>query len=251
MIRRRVWKARFGSFAVLAGVVALMQVAADTGFVSTFLMPSPAQIAASYPRLIGQEDLLPRLLLTAIEVFAAASLAVVVGGLIGWGLSRNRIAWLAFNGWITGLNAAPLIMLFPLFLVVFGRGAATIMVLGVLGAFPPIALKTHEAFATVRPVLLDVGRSFNLGSARQFWLIQLPAAAPTMVAGVRLGCFYALISVIGAEFLTGVGGLGALIPDLAERYQLAAMYGTIVFVILTSAMFIAGIKRIERWLRPI
>jgi NitT/TauT family transport system permease protein len=100
-------------------------------------------------------------------------------------------------------------------------------------------------------VLLDVGRSFNLDPARQFWMIHLPAAAPTMVSGIRLGSFYALVSCVGAEFLTGIGGLGALIPDLAERYQLPMMYGAIVFVILTSATFLAVIKRIERWLRPV
>jgi NitT/TauT family transport system permease protein len=123
-------------------------------------------------------------------------------------------------------------------------------VIGVVSALPPMVLKTREAFAAVRPVLLNVGRSFNLSAKQQFWLIHLPAATPTIVAGVRLGLFYALISVIGAEFLTGMGGLGALIPDLADRYQLAAMYGAIVFVILTSATFIGAIKRIERWLLP-
>jgi NitT/TauT family transport system permease protein len=243
-------KARLLSLAILASVVLAMQFATATGFVSTFLMPSPTQIAASFPKLIGEEALFYRLAVTATEVFTATSVAILAGGLCGWGLYRSRIAWLAFNGWVTGLNAAPLIMLYPLLVLVFGRGATTIVVLGVLGALPPIILKTREAFAAVRPVLLEVGRSFNLKHGRQFWSIHLPAAVPTIVAGVRLGTFYALISVVGAEFLIGVGGLGALIPDLADRYQLAAMYGTILFVILTSASFIAGIRRVERWLRP-
>lgn len=242
--------ARLLSLAIIAGVIVVMQVASGSGFISTFLLPSPVQIAASFPALINHEGLFQRLALTATEVFSAATLAVLIGSLAGWAMYRNRNAWLAFTGWVAGLNAAPLILLYPLLMVVFGRGSHTIVVLGVLGALPPIILKTREAFAGVRPVLLEVGRSFNLGRGKQFWLVHLPAAAPTMVAGIRLGSFYALTTVVGAEFLTGIGGLGALIPDLADRYQLAAMYGAIVFVILTSATFIAVIKRIERWLRP-
>jgi NitT/TauT family transport system permease protein len=245
------WTARLNALAILAGIVLVMHLVTASGLVSTFLLPSPAQIAASIPRLIFQEGLFYRLSLSVVSVFAAAGLAILIGTLVGWGLYRNRNAWLAFSGWIAGLNAAPLILLFPLMLVIFGRGATAIVALGVLGGLPPIMLKSREAFAGARRVLLDVGRSFNLSPAKAFWLIHLPAAAPTMVAGFRLGSFYALLSVIGGEFLTGIGGVGALIPDLAERFQIAAMYGAIVFVILTSAAFITLVKRVERWFRPI
>jgi ABC-type nitrate/sulfonate/bicarbonate transport system permease component len=245
------WQVRLLSATILLTTIAALQLVTSTGLVSTFLFPSPAQIAASFPRLIAEEGLLRRLALTASEVFTAATLSILIGGLAGWGLYRSRNGWLAFNGWIAGLNATPLILLYPLVLVILGRGPQAIVAIGILGGLPPIMLKTREAFARTRGVLLDVGRSFNLDPARQFWMIHLPAAAPTMVSGIRLGSFYALVSCVGAEFLTGIGGLGALIPDLAERYQLPMMYGAIVFVILTSATFLAVIKRIERWLRPV
>ena len=236
--------------AILVGIVVVLQLAAITGLTNTFLLPSPLQIAAAYPALIGEEGLLIRLAITAGEVFTAAVLAILIGGLLGWGLYRSRDAWTAYAGWLVGLNAAPLIMLYPLFLMFFGRGVTTVIVLGVLGALPAIVVKTREAFATVPKVLLAVGQSFNLTPGRQFRLIHLPAATPAIVAGVRLGCFYALTSVIGAEFLTGIGGLGALIPDLADRYKLSAMYGAIVFVVITSAVFITVVNRAGRWLRP-
>ena len=244
------WKAFALCLAIIIGVVALMQTVTSTGMISAFLLPSPWQIVMSFPVLFGEEGLLPRLGITAIEVFSAASLAIIIGGFIGWGLYRSRNAWLAFNGWVAALNAAPLILLYPLLLVIFGRGNQTVIVLGVLGGLPPIVLKTHEAFEGVRPVLRYVAKSFNLSPARQFWVVELPAAAPTMMAGVRLGSFYSVISVVGAEFLTGVGGVGALIPDLADRFQIAAMYGTIVFVILTSVAFMAVVRRLEKWFRP-
>jgi NitT/TauT family transport system permease protein len=236
---------------LVGGVVTILQLAADWGITNTFLFPSPAQIAASYPDLIVEEGLFARLAMTGSAVFTAASLAMFLGGLLGWGLYSSHDAWRAFSGWIVAFNAAPLILLFPLFLMMFGRNPATVVVLGILGALPVIVLKTREAFAGVPKVLLEVGRSFNLSRSRQVGLILVPAATPTIVAGARLGCFYAISAVIGAEFLTGIGGLGALIPDLADRYKLAEMYGAIVFVVLTSAIFIFLVNSAGRWLRPV
>ncbi len=155
----------------------------------------------------------------------------------------------AFRGAVAGLNAAPLLLLYPLFLLLFGRGTPTLVAVGVLAGLPPIILKTREAFAGINPILIAVGRSLNLAPWRQLRLIELPAAVPTIVAGIRLGLFYALTSIIGAEFLTGMGGLVALIPDLAVRYQMPAMYAAMLVIVLTSTLLIALLRRIETWLR--
>jgi len=81
-------------------------------------------------------------------------------------------------------------------------------------------------------------------------LILLPSALPSIFVGLRLGLIFALINVVGVEFLINFGGLGQLINDLAERYDLPAMYATIGFVILVSVIFFMALERIERWLRP-
>ena len=88
-------------------------------------------------------------------------------------------------------------------------------------------LKTIEGISGTRKVLVNVGRSFNLTPAQQFWKILFPAALPTIFVGVRLGLIFALINIVGTEFLINFGGLGQLIEDLAERYDLAGTYAAI------------------------
>ena len=75
-----------------------------------------------------------------------------------------------------------------------------------------------------------------------------PSALPTIFIGFKLGLIFALINVVGVEFLINFGGLGQLINDLAERYDLAGTYAAICFVILVSVMFFIVVERIERWL---
>ena len=235
----------------LAAFVVLLQVAVGSGLISSFLVPTPVDVAASFGMLFTEEHLLQRSAMTGAETLVAALLATLIGGLAGWALYRWGQARIAYTSWVVGLNAAPSLLLYPLFLVILGRNAATIVVLGIISALPPIVLKTCEGFSASRRILLDVGRSFDLTPFQQFRLIQFPAALPTVVSGVRIGLINALITVVGIEFLIGYGGLGALIPDLADRFEIPAMYGAIAFVILVSACLQLVVRRIERWLRPV
>ncbi len=95
---------------------------------------------------------------------------------------------------------------------------------------------------------MNVGRSFNLTPWQLFWKIQLPSALPTIFTGFKLGLIFALINVVGVEFLINFGGLGQLINDLAERYDLAGTYAAICFVILVSVCFFVVVEWFERWL---
>ncbi len=62
---------------------------------------------------------------------------------------------------------------------------------------------------------------------------------------------FALINIVGTEFLINFGGLGQLIEDLAERYDLGGTYAAICFVILVSVLFFMALEKVERWLRPV
>ena len=132
---------------------------------------------------------------------------------------------------------------YPLFMVIFGRNAWTIIMIGFVAALPPVILKTIEGIAGTRKVLINVGRSFNLTPAQQFWKIMFPAALPTIFVGVRLGLIFALINVVGVEFLINYGGLGQLINDLPNATTCAGTYAAICFVILVSVLFFLAWKR--------
>jgi NitT/TauT family transport system permease protein len=134
--------------------------------------------------------------------------------------------------------------------VIFGRSAITIIMMGFLAGVAPVVLKTVEGLTSVPPVLIKVSRTLRLTAAEQFWKVLFPAAAPTLFVGLRLGLIFALINIVGVEFLINFGGLGQLINDLAERYDLPGTYAAITFVIIVSVIFFAGVERAERYMRP-
>jgi len=237
--------------ATLLAALLIVELLIQLNFVSRFIVPPPSEIVASFGRVIVEEHVFSRFLLTLSECLTAGVMLTVFGIAGGVLMHRFKLLQQACETWVAAMAAAPLVLAYPLFMVIFGRNAWTIIMMGFFAALPPVILKTIEGMATTRKVLVNVGRSFNLTSTQQFWKIMFPAALPTIFIGVRLGLIFALINIVGVEFLINYGGLGQLINDLAERYDLAGTYAAICFVILVSVLFFMTLEKAERWLRPI
>jgi ABC-type nitrate/sulfonate/bicarbonate transport system permease component len=220
------------------------------GVLNRFIVPLPSEVLASFPRIIVEEDILARFLATVRECLYAMLLIAVVG--ISTGALLHRLAALraATETSIAAAASAPVALMYPLFLVIFGRSVTTIVIMGFIAGLPPVILKTIEGLGGGRRVLVNVGKSFNLTPWQMFTKILFPGALPTIFVGLRLGLIFCLINIVGIEFLINFGGLGQVINDLAERYDLAGTYAAIGFVILISVLFFAVTERIERWLRP-
>ena len=220
------------------------------GLLHRFIVPPPSEIVMSFGRLFLEEHIVYRFFFTAGECLLAGVMVTVFGITIGVIMQRFNLLRRACETWVAAFASAPLVLTYPLFMVIFGRNAWTIIMMGFLSALPPVILKTIEGISGTRKVLVNVGRSFNLSPTQQFWKILFPAALPTIFVGIRLGLIFALINIVGTEFLINFGGLGQLINDLAERYDLSGTYAAICFVILVSVLFFMALEKAERWLRP-
>ena len=248
--KRRYFPAALGIGSLFV-FVALLELLIRVGIINRFIVPMPSDIIAAFPRVIVEEHVLQRFLLTAGEAFSASVLVTIVGVAGGVVLHRYHLLRLATETWVAAIAAAPLVLMYPLYLVIFGRSALTIVMMGFTAGIAPVILKTLEGLLATRRVLINVGKSFNLTPSEQFWKILFPAALPTIFVGLRLGLIFALINIVGVEFLINFGGLGQLINELAERYDLSGTYAAICFVILVSICVFILTERLERWLRPV
>jgi NitT/TauT family transport system permease protein len=237
-------------FLTLAAFFGAVELLIRVNVINRFIVPMPSQIIASFQRVIVEEGIAGRFWLTFNEALIAGAMIAVVGIAIGVAFYRIPLLRLACETWVAALASAPTVLMYPLFLVIFGRSKWTIIMMGFVAGLPPVILKTIEGFAGTRRVLINVGRSFKLTPRQQFVKILFPAALPTIFVGVRLGMIFTLINIVGVEFLINFGGLGQLINDLAERYDLPGTYAAICFVILISVCFFVLTERVERWLRP-
>jgi ABC-type nitrate/sulfonate/bicarbonate transport system permease component len=247
---RSSWLPPLVGLATLAAVLVVVEALIRAKVINPFIVPLPSAVLGAVPRVLAEESMGHRFWQTLQEATWASLLVASVGIGIGVMLHRLRTLRLATETWVAALAAAPVVLMYPLFLVIFGRSATTIVMIGFVAGLPPVILKTVEGLQGVRRVLVEVGRSFRLDESQLFGKILLPAALPAIFVGLRLGLIFALINIVGVEFLINFGGLGQLINDLAERYDLPGTYAAILFVVLVSVLFFVLMERIERWLRP-
>ncbi len=117
------------------------------GLINRFIVPLPSEVLASFGRVIVEEDILHRFLLTAWECLAAGVLLTVFGVAIGVLLYGVRLVRQACETWVAAIASAPLVLAYPLFLVLFGRSALTIIMLAFVSGLPPVILKTIEGLS--------------------------------------------------------------------------------------------------------
>jgi NitT/TauT family transport system permease protein len=143
------------------------------------------------------------------------------------------------------------VLLYPLFLVMFGRSHMTLILMGFIPGAIPIAIQCRQGLLGVSPTLMNVGRSFNVTEREMFWKIQLPAAVPTIFTGIRIGVMYTLVNIVAIEYLIDFGGLGRIVSEMYFRFDSPGTYASILAVIAVSVLFYWCFGRIERWLRPV
>jgi len=230
---------------VILGVA--LEVAARAGWVSPFVLPPPSRVIAAVPDLFLREGLIGLFAISTGITLLASLIAILIGIPAGFFLYLRRDFGAAYESWLGAIFAAPIILLYPLFLVIFGRGLQTLVVMGVLVGVTPVLLSTYRGLKGIPVVYLRVARSFNMPQHEIWWKVLTPAALPAIFTGIRLTLIYTMINTIAMEFLIAIGGLGFLVGNLYDRYRIPDMYAAVGFVIVASILFFVLIDRMEKW----
>lgn len=233
---------------VLAGLL-FLEAAVRARWVNPFFLASPVQAAETLWWQVVSGRVVTMVLITLYEIGAALAASTLVGLLMGFFLWRYRVLGTSYEMLLAALFASPIILVYPIFLVIFGRTSAAIVALSAIFGLIPITINTKSAFAHIPPVLVRVGTSMNLSRRQMVRHILIPAAAPTVFSGFRLGLTYILKSVLGLEYIVQVGGIGMWVSDSAYRFEIAEVYAGVLGTVLLSIIFLYVINRTEGWVR--
>jgi NitT/TauT family transport system permease protein len=231
---------------VLLGVAALTELVVGLDLLPSTFIAAPTKVVHSLGEAVSEGTLLPALRTTAGEVLSALALASVVGLPTGYLLWRYQVLGTALMPFVNALFSSPIVLLYPVSLVLFGRtGTAVIVQAAVYGALP-IVVYTTRALSEVPSVLHRVSDVNCLSSWRRLWYVMIPSAAPTLATGLRLGVTYVMISVVSVEFLVQIGGLGQSIQLAALRFDMPGVYAHVLAVVLVSSVVISVLHAIEK-----
>lgn len=229
----------------IAALLAALEGLVRLDWVNRIFLTAPSLVAAAaWEKILSGE--LPALFVTTLfSVGAAFALAAAVGLPVGYALWRFPSFGRAYDELLSALFASPWILLYPIFLVIFGRGLAAVVAMGFLSGMIPIALNTHHGLRDVSAVYLKMGAAMRLKKHQIVRHILFPAAAPMIVSGLKLGVTYILISVIAIEFLVEIGGIGTLASKGYFWFNTEELYLGVAGAIVLSMIFIHLLGRAE------
>jgi NitT/TauT family transport system permease protein len=187
---------------------------------------------------------------SGIEFASGFGLATVVGILIGVGLASSSFARRFFEPWISMLYATPIIALGPLFILAFGIGVWSKIIIIFLTAVFPIIINTISGLTTTDRHLIEAARSFGATAGQIQTKVRIPSALPFIIAGLRLGVARALVGVVVAELFGARAGLGFLILTSAQNFDTAALFVGVLVLAFTGVASVELLKWLEMRLAP-
>lgn len=219
-----------------AGIVALL--IALWGMVSLVsdLVSSPAESMSALLDLFADGTIYRHLLTTLEAVLLGFAIAAAIGFPLGYLVGRSKFWGLVFDPIIAGAFAIPRVVFFPVLLTLFGVGVGAQSGMAALAAVFPIMVSTTSGVRAISPLLPKLGRSLGLTPFQMLSKIFVPAMAPTLMVGIRIGFSIAFINVIIAEFFAARAGLGLLALRAYGRLDLPSMYGIIVLLALMALL---------------
>jgi NitT/TauT family transport system permease protein len=171
-----------------------------------------------------------RLLLLGYAIGLALALLVNAAAMVSQ-LARDALETLTAM-----LNPLPAIALLPLALIWFGLGYGSIIFVLVHSVLWPLALNVHAGFTAVPPTLRMVGRNYGLTGIRYIAQILIPAAFPSILAGLKIGWAFAWRTLIAAELVFGAssggGGLGWFIYERKNQLAIPSVFAGLLTVIM-------------------
>ncbi len=212
-----------------------------------FILPPPGTVAARFVRAWADGTIEPHVAATLVEIglgFAVGSLSALG---VGWLLARSRRAGLVLSPYLVAAQSTPVIALAPVLTVWFGTGLLPRVLICALIVFFPVAVSTMVGFRSIDRGLLELAASLRATPAQRFRTLEVPAALPSILGGVRVGVTLAVVGAIVAEWAGADEGLGRLILIAqGSLFDIPLMFATLVTIALMGVSLYVAVVLIER-----
>jgi NitT/TauT family transport system permease protein len=238
------------SFVSVAGGLALWELISRYLVANSLFLAAPSQITVAIYNLARTGQLWHHIGVSGMEFILGYVIACVIG--IGLGLTMAASATMkqALQPWVSGLYATPTIALAPLFILWFGIGIWSKVLVVITLVLFPVTINTEAGLRTTSERLIEMLRSFGATRRQIFLKVSLPSAVPFILAGLKLGIGRGLIGVVVAELFGSRAGLGNLISQSADAFNMPDLFAGVVILAFAGIVMTAGFGWLEQRLVP-
>ena len=239
---------RLGSLLLLAGLLLAWEAACRLLGVPKLVLPPPSAVAQSLWQGLASGYFWPHLRTTALELALGVASGCALGFAAGVALGESATLRRLLMPYVVASQVIPKLALAPLFVLWFGFGITSTVVITALICFFPLLENTLTALAQVAPERLELFRLLGATRAQTLWRLKLPSGLPGILAGVRVAVVLALVGAVVGEFIGASRGLGALVIASQGTMDTSLMFAVLVLIAALGLVAYQATLLLERWL---
>jgi NitT/TauT family transport system permease protein len=250
-LRPNIFRSKYvvAAVSVIGGLI-LWEIVSRFFIANALFLAAPSQVAMAIYRLAASGELGQHIAISAVEFTLGYVIASVLGVALGLGMAASGTVKQAMQPWIAGLYATPTIALAPLFILWLGIGIWSKVLVVVFLVLFPVTINTEAGLRTTSDRLIEMLRSFGANQRQIFLKVSLPSAVPFILAGLKIGIGRGLIGVVVAELFGSRAGLGRLISQSADAFNMPELFAGVVVLAFAGIVMTAGFTWLEKQLVP-
>lgn len=241
------------SISILIAFLLLWQLAVNLRLIDPIFVSTPGSVFASLVILVQKPTIWLMAGITYYEMLVGFTIGCILGIAVGFLFHYSKALYEGFQPFILIFYAIPVIVFAPLFILLFGIGVDSKIVIAAWGVFFVFLLNTFQALQNVDKYIVDATVVMGAKSVDILRKVTLPYIMPWMTAAMKLGMGFAFIGAIVGEFIEAPtnGGIGWFINEQNLLFNSSEMLAGIVILMFlitaTTYALVAIEKKVVRW----
>ena len=227
-------------FASALLALVIWELAVRLGTLPAWMLPPPGLVWSRLVESTVNGSLVRNSLITLAEVMAGLALGVSVSTTLGYLLAKSPVLERLLSPYIVASQSVPVVAIAPLLVIWFGSGLFSKVLICALIVFFPVLVNTVVGLHSVPDELHDLMRSLQATTWQTFTHLELPAALPVFLGGLRIGATLSVIGAVVGEFVGADHGLGFMINKARGQFDTAMVF-VAVLTLIVMAMALYGL----------
>ena len=214
--------------------------------IPNYLVPPPSMIWRAFLAGIVSGSYIWNALYTFAEAFGGFLIAAGLGLVLGALIAQSPLAEKTLYPYLITIQTTPKVAIAPLFVIWFGFGITSKIVIAATVAFFPILVSVIAGLRAIEPDKVELMRSLHASKWQIFRMAQLPNALPIIFAGLQVAIVFSILGAIVGEFVGSRSGLGNLILQANTNLDTAGVFGALVCLSIMGIVLHVAMTWLQR-----
>jgi NitT/TauT family transport system permease protein len=213
----------------------------------TFILPEPEAVVRRLWIALQDGTLIHHTSSTLTEVLGGLSLGFAIATSLGYVLAKSKTIERILSPYIVASQSIPVVAIAPLLVIWFGPGRISKVLISALIVFFPILINTIVGVRSVPQDLYDLMRSLRATRWQIFSKLEVPAALPVLLGGLKIGATLSVIGAVVGELVGADQGLGFLINIGRGVYDTTLVYVAVITLVVLALALFSFVAALEWW----